>query len=351
MVSKASLGTGYLVSLGVGLAALVASGVLVPAGGGIGPAAMPLGVVSASILALSFVVTGVWLGRSDLSGESVWKVAQWATLGLGVPTLVVVLLAAFSADSLVVLGWRTVAVNNVAVGGIVGVLLGAVTELRRANRRSAELNRRNAVFNRVLRHDIRNSMNLVEGHLERVEAGEGDVERSAAIIRDQVDHVVSLSHAARRLNELNADRPLRAVDAAPLVEDRVAVVRERYPGAEVETDLENVRVRANDLLGSVVDNLLTNAVEHNEGSPHVRVVLEPVDGGRTAELRVSDDGPGFPERELELRADAPETDLRHSDGVGLWLSEWIVETFDGELTLENADDGARARIRLPSVES
>ncbi|MFB6157645.1 MAG: sensor histidine kinase [Haloferacaceae archaeon] len=352
MITKARLGTGYLVAVGVGLAGLVASGTLAPEGtASAAPVvAVPFGAFSAVALSFAFVITGVWLGRSDLSEESIWKVAQWGTLGLGVPTLVVVLLATFRYRSLVVLGWRTVAINNVAVGGIVGILVGSVTELRRANERSALLNERNAVFNRVLRHDIRNSMNLVEGHLERIESGEGDVERSAEVIRDQVDHVVRLSRAARRLDRLNDDRPLRTVDLTSLVAERVEAFREAHPDAEVDADLRDVRVRGDDLLGSVVDDLLSNAAEHTDGTPRVRVAVDRVDGGGTAELRVSDDGPGFPERELDVHAGASETDLRHSDGVDLWLSKWIVETYDGDLVLENDERGARVRVRLPTGE-
>jgi signal transduction histidine kinase len=72
--------------------------------------------------------------------------------------------------------------------------------------------------------------------------------------------------------------------------------------------------------------------------------------GDTVLFRVADDGPGFTDAELAVHADAEatETALRHSDGVGLWLVRWIVDAYDGDVTVENGDDcGAVVTVRLP----
>lgn len=70
------------------------------------------------------------------------------------------------------------------------------------------------------------------------------------------------------------------------------------------------------------------------------------------ELTISDSGPGFPDGELALIGDDDvETQLKHSNGLGLWLSKWILETYGGSLTLRNAADGegTSVTVELPAA--
>lgn len=354
MVSKRDLGVSYLLAVGVGLFGALTAGYLLPPGTGgvdLGPD-VALGIFSGLIVAGGFTLTGLGLANSDLGEERIWRVAQWATIGLGVPSLLAVLVMLFYRQALEGLGWRSVVVLNVAGGGVVGILVGTITELRAEHDRATTLNQRNAVFLRLFRHDIRNSVNLIQGHLDRLGPDRPPSPESLEIVRDQADHVLRLSDAARRLEELESGASTRPVDLAGVVADRVDQVREAHPEADVETDVPpEAYVRADDLLASVVDNLLTNAIEHGHDRPRVRVAVESAETpGRSVELSVRDDGPGFSEDELAVHSRAIETALRHSDGVGLWLARWIVDSYDGEFAVANAPDGgAVVTVTLPSA--
>ncbi|MFB6102182.1 MAG: sensor histidine kinase [Haloplanus sp.] len=174
---------------------------------------------------------------------------------------------------------------------------------------------------------------------------------AADVIHDQLDHITRLSDAANRLDDLEAMVETEPVDLSALTTDRVEEVRRVHDGVVVETDIRpGTYVRANDLLASVVDNLLRNAVEHGDAEPRVWVTVRPTEGrSDTAELRVRDDGPGFSDTELAVHTDATETALQHSDGVGLWLVRWIVDAYDGELVVENDATGAAVTVRLPAA--
>jgi len=351
MVSKGDLGVGYLVAVGVVLFGVFYAGVLVPIESS-GEMQSLLGLSMGGMIAGSFVVTGVGLSRSTLDGDRVWRVAGWSTVGLGLPTLLAVLTILLLPSVLRGVGWRNVVFVNIAAGGVVGVLVGSLLELRAEHERTRTLNQRNRVFLRLFRHDIRTSLNLIRGHLDLV-AGDGSAPpESTEVIRTQLAHIERLSDAANRLDDLESMTETVPVDLGAVVRDRLDELRRSTDAVTVETELHpDACVLANDLLPPVVDNLLRNAVEHNDGDPWLRVTARPTAHGSVT-LRIEDDGPGIDDAELAVHADAEatETALQHSDGVGLWLVRWIVDAYDGEFELRNAaNGGAVATVTLPAA--
>jgi hypothetical protein len=93
-----------------------------------------------------------------------------------------------------------------------------------------------------------------------------------------------------------------------------------------------------------------NGLGHGGDSPSV--TDEAAADDDTVRIAVLDDGEGIPERERELINEGrTETALDHSSGLGLWLTKWIAETYDGDLTLDGRGDegGGRAVLRLPAA--
>lgn len=76
----------------------------------------------------------------------------------------------------------------------------------------------------------------------------------------------------------------------------------------------------------VVDNLVENAIEHND-DPDPRVSLRVEAGAETTRLTVSDNGPGVPagERPSAFRASDD------TDGGGLRIAVTLVERYGGDL--------------------
>ncbi|MFC7027586.1 sensor histidine kinase [Halomicroarcula sp. GCM10025710] len=139
--------------------------------------------------------------------------------------------------------------------------------------------------------------------------------------------MTTTTEKARQIDvALAADRrSQRPVDVVPHIRERVDAVRRAYPEATVELDCpDELVVHADWLLGTVLDNLVENAIVHNEGTPSLTVAVERC--GQTACIRVTDDGPTIPETELDVFSEGTETPLHHSKGVGLWLVTWVVES-------------------------
>ena len=321
-LSKQSLGTGYVVGTGVALSLALVAHVVTALSAG--PPAVGIALFG-MVPALVLVAANVWLPRSGLEGTQVWTVAEWGGLGIGLVTLVHL---AISFSGVPAASMRTaILASSVALGGFVGILVGTVLELRRSRRRLAQSN---DVLNRVLRHDLRNRLNVVLGHLnelERTTDGETDE------LRESIEGLLSTTEKARQIDvALNThQRDHHPVDLVGAVAQRLDALERAHPEATIERDLpEAAPVRADWLLGSVLDNLVENTVVHSETVPSLAVSVDA--DGRTTTLRIVDDCPTIPQTELDVFSARAETPLQHSKGVGLWLVIWVVESYGGEVT-------------------
>lgn len=350
MVSKGDLGIGYLVGTGIALAGVLAIRVVAfyrP------PDVIVLvGSLTGGVLSLAIAYAGYWLWRSDLSDPQIFTVSEWGAVGLASLTVL-------SVPALVRLGQGmylkgNIVINNLAAGGVTGVLFGLVIVLRREHEHASKLNRRNQVLNRVLRHSIRNDMNVILGYVTILEQElRGTSEEMVELIGRRANQVVQLGETARRLETLAEREATETIDLTTLVEQRLEAISETYPYAAIDTDLpETAPVFADDLLGSALDTLLENAIQHsNNPEPAISVTVSPVDDG-WVELTVRDDGPGIPDEVLKALAQGSDTHPDHLDGLGLQMAKWITESYGGELRFEETEGGGTTgTVRLRSAKS
>jgi signal transduction histidine kinase len=332
-LSKHTLGMGYVVGTGVTLSlALLAHAVTALQSGPSAVVVLMLGFLPA----LALVGANYWLPRSGLQGDQIWTVAEWSGLGIGLLTLLN--LGVVSADVTVATVRTGLLASTVTIGGFVGILVGTLLELRRDRQRLAQSN---DVLNRILRHDMRNRLNVMLGHisaLERTASGESSAHTEE--LRETVEELIRTSEKARQIDvALGANRRAqRPVDLVPAIETRLDAVRRANPDATVEAELpEQALVQADWLVGSVLDNVIENTVVHSEAPPTLSVSVV-VDGGTTT-VELVDDCPTIPAAERDVFEARTETQLQHSKGVGLWLVIWVVESYGGSVEFGTTADG------------
>jgi signal transduction histidine kinase len=247
------------------------------------------------------------------------------------------------------------------VKGGVEVLLtaGLIFLLTRRSRRQVratqdQLERQNdelGLLHRVLRHNLRNKINVIKLHTELLaSAAEPDESRCDAIL-ETARQIETYAEQARRIRKATGEADeYHRIDLAEavsgLLEDRLGAVE----GVEVTTQVpDTAEVVANPLFTEAIGELVTNAVEHNDAdTPRVTVTVDPEAGPRdTTTIRVVDNGPGIPEFEVDALESGTEAPLYHPSGMGLWFVELVVACSGGEFTLEpGADGGTVARIRI-----
>jgi PAS domain S-box-containing protein len=229
-------------------------------------------------------------------------------------------------------------------------------EMTLQKRNERELERKSeklTLINRIVRHDINNDVQMLIGWADLLdehvdEAGRDLVER----IGERSSHIAELTAIARDFVEsLEGDTTvdLEPVDVDRVLETEVEKRRSKLEGVTFEVDSEaGAVVRANELLSSVVGNLLGNAVRHNDApDPEVRVEVRT--RGTEVAIRVADNGPGVPDaRKEEIFGKGTMGPESPGTGVGLYLVHTLVEQFGGGVRVEdNEPTGAVFVVELP----
>jgi len=217
-------------------------------------------------------------------------------------------------------------------------------------RREEELERLRQILTRYLRHNLRNDLNVILGYGEMLVSDatlSNSHRRKAEKIVDMAQRLQERSDTARTYSTLlQQDTELSPHDLSDIVVESVRAVSGQYPDADFDVDVpESCTIRARRGVRDAVEELVENAAEHADAvSPHVHIQLQNANGAR---LIIEDNGSGLPDLELEAFEEGAETPLSHSQGVGLWLSKWLIESFGGQLSFERLDSGTRVIVDCP----
>ena len=211
------------------------------------------------------------------------------------------------------------------------------------------------VLNRVLRHNLRNDMNVVNGYLGAAERRVEDDRASEMIqtARSEAKGLLAVSEKARALEQL-MDRDERSTETIT-VTDVLQRIRDEQVSSESDTTLTidvpaGLTLEANaELLSVLFGNLVENALEHGGSDPNPRVELLDVTDDDVAVFAVRDDGPGIPAHERAAVERGQEDPLEHGSSLGLWLVEWCATTLGGEVGFEDDDTGTTVRVEVPGV--
>lgn len=212
------------------------------------------------------------------------------------------------------------------------------------------------LLNQVMRHDIRNDLQLIGAYAELLEDHVDEEGRQYLdVIKEHTESAANLTTTARDLSQvmLEADVEVRAVSLANVLHQQIEELRSGYPEAvvTVEGTIPELEVAGNDMLGSVFRNLLQNAIQHNDEAPP-EVTVSTVQTDDRVEIRVADNGPGIPEEQREDIFGRGEKGLESSGaGIGLYLVQSLVESYGGDVWIEdNTPKGSVFVVSLPTAE-
>ncbi|WP_424004667.1 ATP-binding protein [Haloarcula salina] len=210
------------------------------------------------------------------------------------------------------------------------------------------------MYDRLLRHDLGNDLQIIAGFADVV-AGEvdgqpaeyaGKIQRAAESAADLIQRVGDL------VSTLEAQDNPEPRDLAAVLGQTVREVEQNYESLTVEFDESAVeyQVFGGDLLDSVFTNVMSNAAVHNEGEVHVRVLPEAT-GPDEVTVRFADDGSGVPpalrEQIFEMGVKGRESS---GTGFGLGFVRALTESYGGSVGVTDSEyGGAEFRVTLERV--
>ncbi len=209
------------------------------------------------------------------------------------------------------------------------------------------------LLNQLVRHDIRNDLLVIQSHGELLAAdAPEELQSSAESIISSAKNSIALTEEARDLSTVMM-RSGDAHEPTPLstqLKTQVQRATETHEDATIEIDgtIPSCSVVADDMLGSVFDNLLQNSIVHNDTPSPRTVVSASVEDGH-AVVWVADNGPGIDESQ---RGKIFDKGVQGTDsggtGIGLYLVKTLVEGYGGTVDVEDSTlGGAAFVVRLP----
>jgi two-component system, OmpR family, sensor kinase len=261
---------------------------------------------------------------------------------------------------------------NTELGGAAAAFDGMLDALEssedRARQSAASAQRAEAATRRFLvdaAHELRTPIAGIQVAAEQLVSNAGQHQHDDAA-RGQYRRASLLLSDARRAGRLVADMldlsridaglplDLQDVDLGALVDaeaDRTTMLAPRV--TVIRSGLDELGVKADPTrLAQILSNLLDNARRYTPAGGAIHLDLRASD--HTAEVTVTDTGPGVPDEERDriferlVRLDAGRARDHGGAGLGLPIARALARAHGGELTCLPREGGAQFRLSLPS---
>jgi PAS domain S-box-containing protein len=228
-----------------------------------------------------------------------------------------------------------------------------ITDLKAHQKRLEDQRNNLKVLNEIIRHDIRNNLQLILAYSETIQNQvENEAQDYVSKIFAAAEDSVRITEEAKQVTEvmLRSDVASSEVDLRESLRSEIEEVRSQFVDAkiEVEGEIPDVDVAADDMLGSVFRNLLENGCQHSEEEhPYVKIGITVSED--SVEVSFADNGPGVPDENVDEIFQQGEKGLESDGtGMGLYIVQSLLDRYDGDIRVNNLESGgAKFTVTLP----
>ena len=222
----------------------------------------------------------------------------------------------------------------------------------------------------IFAHDMSNILQgiLSVAQITKLQLGKtndpNEILEIIGIIEEQIIRGSKLISNVRKLSELEElEEPLKSIDICNLLKKAIGELRNSYQShsiaIKVNSPSNNIVIQANDLLLEVFENLLMNAVKHNENSAIeiiIRISEEQREGLDYLKIEFIDNGIGIEDsrKTTIFTRGSKENNYIGGMGIGLSLVNLIVERVKGKIWVEDrfkgdSTKGSNFIVLLPAI--
>jgi signal transduction histidine kinase/PAS domain-containing protein len=229
---------------------------------------------------------------------------------------------------------------------------------RELKQSQSSLERRNEqieFFNGVLRHSLRNAMLVVRGRADHLhEAVDEEHVQHIESITTWCEKLSDMSSTIRDINETVTASEGERLEPVSLTDTFDNVVETAMVGdhnAEIEMDIDDEWVLANDLAEEVLTTIVENAIEHNDSdTPEIEISYR--DAGDWIQVRIADNGPGISDELKETMFERSISSDQTAGGFGLNFVSVMMDLYGGKVWYEdNHPTGAIAVLEFQRADN
>lgn len=207
------------------------------------------------------------------------------------------------------------------------------------------------LLNQIIRHDIRNEMNLGLDIIRNASRRMEDPPEAFEQLTGVMERVVDLTETSRDMTavigELAGNPERIAMKPCLQREITTASMIDEDARISVDGEIPEVDVYTTGLLSAVFRNVLHNAVQHNDADqPTIEIRCDQLDS--MVVVHIADNGPGVPDKDKERIFESGEALSSNGTGFGLALIETLLRYYDGNIFITDNDPrGSLFSITLP----
>lgn len=213
-----------------------------------------------------------------------------------------------------------------------------------------EAKEREEFLHSLLRHDVRNKAQTIQGYLQLLEDLELEeeaikyIKRAKSGNKKEIDLInkVSLLRKAQeeKISEVRIDKVINKA-----VEQTKEIAKDKGIEIKFESTEENIKVQGGPLLDQVFTNIIENSIQHSNGS---KISIRGINTEEKTTLIIEDDGMGISDEQKEkIFEKGFTTDEERGTGLGMFLVKSLLEIYGGNVEVKDSEwGGARFDVQL-----
>jgi PAS domain S-box-containing protein len=189
-------------------------------------------------------------------------------------------------------------------------------------------------------HSIHSSVELYSLYKDKDKTLE-DIDELFEIINDQAQRGTNLITNVQKLSEIEEHKvSLEKLEILSILKEAIDFLKNTFKSrkinVKVKARLENYFVYANELLLDVFENLLINSVKHNDNDV-VEIQIKISKEKKNIKIQFIDNAKGIPDNRKEKIFQRVSQEDRSISGSGLGLSlvKFIIDAYNGDISVEN----------------
>lgn len=186
-----------------------------------------------------------------------------------------------------------------------------------------------SVLNRVLRHNLRNELNAINGYMQLIEAQcDNDISNDKREIDKSIEELNDIGRKAQRIEKVLSMTPHQSEETR--IREIISYTKQNVENSSeiVTTDISKSRTTniTPGILEMVISEAVRNAIQHgNATEVQIRI--------KNDKMVIKDNGVGIPDEEIKAITSTVEDALNHGSGLGLWLMKWGIDMFGSTLNI------------------
>ncbi len=217
-----------------------------------------------------------------------------------------------------------------------------------------KIEEREEFLHSLLRHDVSNKNQVIQGYLELMENQdvpeefEELVDKAQCAVKDNADMIEKI----RKLREIEQEEEIGEIDVSSKIHEGLLSHRDqmREKGINLNVDVNDCKVKGGSLLEEMFSNLVENSIQHS-GCDKIKIHSQ-VDEDKCI-VTVEDDGKGITdEMKKQIFDKGFKSGKNAGTGLGLYMVKKIAESYGGSVEVRVSDlGGTRFEIRLKKFDT